>query len=54
MENFLKCLLRLLLALLVVQTVHSDDLVKMRLPPRFEPRYASEPAYLLLVFGHEA
>lgn len=50
----MKCLLCLLLALLNLQTAHSDDLAKMRLPPRFEPQYVSKPAYLLLVFGQDA
>jgi hypothetical protein len=53
MEDFMKCLF-LLLALLNVPSVHSDDLAKMRLPPRLEPQYVSQPAYLLLVFGQEA
>lgn len=49
----MKCLLCLLLALLNIPTAHSDDLATMRLPPRIEPRYESEPAYLLLVFGQD-
>ena len=50
----MKYLLCLLLALLVVQSAHSDVLAKMRVPPRIEPQYVSKPAYLLLVFGQEA
>jgi hypothetical protein len=47
-------LLCLLLMLLNLQAAHSDDLAKMRLPPKIEPEYVSRPAYLLLVFGQEA
>ena len=50
----MKCLLCLPLALLIVQTVYSDELAKKRLPLKIEPQYVSEPAYLLLVFGQEA
>ena len=51
----MKCLLAFLLALLIPQTVYSDDLSKKRLQPKIEPKYVSEtPGYLLLVFGLEA
>ncbi|MEO8269826.1 MAG: hypothetical protein ABI557_08900, partial [Aureliella sp.] len=52
---FMKCLPTLSLALLIVQTVYSDDLAEKRLQPKIEPTYMSEtPGYLLLVFGLEA
>jgi len=54
-KSLMKCLLTLSLALLIVQTVYSDDLAKKRLPPKIEPMYVSEtPGYPLLVFGLEA